>query len=57
MHLEKEPWKTVSNMNLTKDVNAEIKAITAKIIEENLDHPLKTLKILKPSLHSDNVKV
>jgi DNA repair protein RecO (recombination protein O) len=48
LHLEKEPWKTASNMKLTKDVNAEIKAVTAKIIEENLDHPLKTLKILKP---------
>jgi len=47
-HLEKEPWKTASNMKLTKDVNAEIKAVTGKIIEENLDRPLKTLKIFKP---------
>ena len=47
MHLEKEAWKTASNMNLTKDINAEIKAITGKIIEENLDRPLKTLKIFK----------
>jgi len=46
-HLEKEPWKTASNMKLTKDVNAEIKAVTGKIIEENLDRPLKTLKIFK----------
>lgn len=48
MHLEKESWKIASNMKLTKEVNAEIKAVTAKIIEENLDYPLKTLKILKP---------
>jgi DNA repair protein RecO (recombination protein O) len=46
MHLEKESWKTASNMNLTKDVNSEIKAITGKIIEENLDKPLKTLRFL-----------
>jgi hypothetical protein len=46
MHLEKESWKTASNMNLTKDVNLEVKAVTAKIIEENLDKPLKTLRFL-----------
>ena len=46
MHLEKESWKTASNMNLTKDVNSEIKAITGKIIEENLDKPLKTVRFL-----------
>ena len=46
IHLEKESWKTASNMNLTKDVNSEIKAITGKIIEENLDKPLKTLRFL-----------
>jgi DNA repair protein RecO (recombination protein O) len=46
MHLEKESWKTASNMKLTKDVNIEIKAITRKIIEENLDRPLKTSRFL-----------
>jgi hypothetical protein len=34
-------------LKLTKDAHAEIKAITGKIIEENLDRPLKTLKIFK----------
>jgi len=46
MHLEKESWKIASNMKLTKEVNAEIKAITGKIIEENLDKPLKTARFL-----------
>lgn len=46
MHLEKESWKSASNMKLTKDVNKEIQGITGKIIGENLDRPLKTLKFL-----------
>jgi len=46
MHLEKESWKIASNMKLTKAVNAEMKAITGKIIEENLDRPLKTARFL-----------
>ena len=46
MHLEKESWKSASNMKLTKDVNNEIKSITGKIIEENLDRPLKTVRFL-----------
>jgi DNA repair protein RecO (recombination protein O) len=46
MHLEKESWKAASNMKLTKDVDSEIKGITAKIIEENLDRPLKTVRFL-----------
>jgi DNA repair protein RecO (recombination protein O) len=46
MHLEKESWKSASNMKLTKDVDNEIKGITAKIIEENLDKPLKTIRFL-----------
>ena len=46
MHLEKESWKATSNMKLTKDVDSEIKGITAKIIEENLDRPLKTVRFL-----------
>ncbi|MFA5389117.1 MAG: DNA repair protein RecO [Candidatus Omnitrophota bacterium] len=45
-HLEREPWKTASNMKLSKDVNNEIKTVTAKIIGENLDRPLKTSKFL-----------
>jgi DNA repair protein RecO (recombination protein O) len=47
MHLEKESWKTASNMKLTKDINNEIRDITAKIIEENIDRPLKTTRFLK----------
>lgn len=46
MHLEKESWKAASNIKLTKDVDAEIKKITGKIIEENLDRPLKTTRFL-----------
>jgi len=46
MHLEKEPWGRASNMKLTKEVNSEIKAITNKLIEENLDRPLKTTRFL-----------
>ena len=46
MHLEKEPWSRASNMKLAKDINSEIKAITGKIIEENLDRPLKTARFL-----------
>ena len=46
MHMEKESWKTASNMKLAKDANAEIKAVTGKIIEENLDRPLKTARFL-----------
>ncbi len=46
MHLEKESWKTASNMKLTKDVDSEIRGITGKIIEENLDKPLKTARFL-----------
>lgn len=45
-HLEKEPWRTASNIKLTKDLNNEIKGVTAKIIEENLDRPLKTVRFL-----------
>ena len=46
MHLEKEPWNRASNMKLTKDINNEIKIVTGKIIEENLDRPLKTGRFL-----------
>jgi len=46
-HLEKEPWKTASNVKLSKDINSEIKSVTARIIEDNLDRPLKTLKMFK----------
>ncbi|MDP2921905.1 MAG: DNA repair protein RecO [Candidatus Omnitrophota bacterium] len=46
MHLEKEPWKTASNIKLAKEVNGEIRAVTAKLIEENLDRPLKTVRFL-----------
>ncbi len=47
IHLEKEHWKTASNIKLAKDADAEIRAITGKIIEENLDRPLKTVRFLK----------
>ncbi len=46
MHLEKEPWSRASNMKLSKDINSEIKAVTKKIIEDNLDRPLKTTRFL-----------
>jgi len=46
MQLERESWKSASNMKLTKDINNEIKGITGKIIEENLDRPLKTIRFL-----------
>lgn len=46
MHLERESWKAASNMKLTKAANDEIKKVTGKIIEENLDKPLKTARFL-----------
>lgn len=46
LHMEKESWKFASNMKLTKDANNEIKEVTRKIIEENLDRPLKTARFL-----------
>ena len=43
---EKDTWQTSSKIKLTREVSDEIKDITAKIIHDNLDRPLKTLKIL-----------
>lgn len=46
MRFEKEPWEKAAILKLTRDVNNEIKDITRKIIEENLDRPLKTVRFL-----------
>jgi len=43
---ENEPWQNASKIRLTKDINSEIRSVTKKIIEENLDRPLKTVRFL-----------
>jgi len=43
---EKDTYKASSNIKLTREVGDEIKGITARIISDNLDRPLKTLKLL-----------
>jgi len=42
---EKDAWQSSSRIKLTREVGSEIKKITEKIIEDNLDRPLKTKKI------------
>lgn len=44
---EKDVWQAASKIKLTREVGDEIKKITEKIIRDNLDAPLKTLKIFK----------
>lgn len=44
---EKDACQASSKMKLTREVGSEIKKITAEIIANNLDRPLKTLKILE----------
>ena len=46
MRFENEPWQNASKIKLTKDINKEIRGITKKIIEENIDKPLKTERFL-----------
>lgn len=42
---ERGVWQVSSKIKLTRGVDEEIKGITAKIIADNLDRPLKTMKI------------
>jgi hypothetical protein len=42
---EKNSWQNSSKINLTREIGEEIKKITGKIIAENLDKPLKTVRI------------
>lgn len=43
---EKDNWGLSSKIKLTGEVADDIKSITGKIIEDNLDRPLKTVKLL-----------
>jgi len=44
---ENESWQNCSKIKLTKDVGEEIGKITETAINDNLDRPLKTIKIFK----------
>ncbi len=44
---EKDVWQKSSKIKLTREVGDEIKGVTKKIITDNLDRPLKTVKIFK----------
>ncbi|MDP8229949.1 MAG: DNA repair protein RecO [Candidatus Gorgyraea atricola] len=43
---EREAWQVSSKIKLTREVGNDIKKVTAKIIADNLDRPLKTAKML-----------
>lgn len=44
---EKDTWQTASKIKLTREVAKEIKTVTGKMIEDSLDRPLKTVKLLE----------
>lgn len=44
---ERDMWQASSKIKLTREVGDEIKRITGKIISDNLDSPLKTVKMFK----------
>jgi len=44
-HFEKEEWQASSKIKLTREALDEIKKITGKIIQDNIERPLKTTKI------------
>ncbi|MFA4991343.1 MAG: DNA repair protein RecO [Candidatus Omnitrophota bacterium] len=44
---ERDSCRAASRIKLTADVGREIKKVTWKIIEDNLDRPLKTVRFLK----------
>ncbi len=46
-YFEKDDLQLTSKIKLTRDVGNEIKKITGKIIEDNLDRPLKTARVFK----------
>ncbi len=45
--MENDNWQGSSKIKFTKEVGEEIKDITKKIIEENIDRPLKSVKSFK----------
>lgn len=45
LYFEKDSWQASSKIKLTREVGVEIRNVTEKIITDNLDRPLKTLKI------------
>jgi len=57
LHFERGDWQASSKINLTREVGEEIKKITSEIIGDNLDRPLKTLKVfgLKSDACRDSV--
>lgn len=40
-------WQSSSNMKLTREVGEDIKKITGEIIRDNINRPLKTIKMFK----------
>ncbi len=44
---EREGWQTASKIKLTQEVAGDIKRITGKIINDNLERPLKTAKVFR----------
>lgn len=46
LSFEQKVWQGASKIKLTSEMNEEIKGITEKIIADNLDRPLKTVKVL-----------
>ncbi|MFC1621127.1 DNA repair protein RecO [Candidatus Omnitrophota bacterium] len=43
---ERDSWQVSSKIKLTREVGDDIKKVTGEIIADNLDRPLKTVKIL-----------
>ena len=43
---ERDDWYISSKIKLTREVGDDIKKVTAKIIADNLDRPLKTVRML-----------
>lgn len=44
---ENDNWKRASNIKLTRDVGEEIRKVTGKIIGDNLDRPLRTVRVFR----------
>lgn len=49
-HFEKDAWQVSSKIKMTHEIGTELKGITRKIISDNLDRPLRTLKIFDDTI-------
>lgn len=47
---EKDAWQVSSKIKMTHEIGIELKALTRKVISDNLDRPLRTLKIFNSSI-------